>query len=249
MTSYEKPTHLEVETKEWDVRSDSVASFDTSETLIDDPAFTPGSIFHIHAAGIPVFRLPLPSSELEINVFHNDGSLAYTSTREKRCSGNAILSHPKLGELVSTTYFFGPGRDPEIRLIQSGNTDQPVFKVKGQWTSRSITLTDNEGKAFTWSYTNVKEPSGKKAHVLVLRKKEGKSDGKVLAQLIRGEETRTPGSKPSTAGNGGQLVLDQDAPSAMDESLIIATCLMMLKKEIDRRRSTQYAMLAGAAGS
>lgn len=82
-----------------------------------------------------------------------------------------------------------------------------------------------------------------------MKGKDGKSDGKgtVLAQLIRGDATRTPGSKSCSAGNGGQLVLDQDAAAALDEPLIVATCLMMLKKEIDRRRAIQMALMVSIA--
>ena len=32
----------------------------------------------------------------------------------------------------------------------------------------------------------------------------------------------------------------------LDEAVIVATCLMMLKKEIDRRRMIQLAIIAGA---
>jgi len=54
--------------------------------------------------------------------------------------------------------------------------------------------------------------------------------------LWRTSGTRAQGTSRCTAGNGGQLILDQEATSHVDEALIIATCLVMLKKEIDRRR-------------
>lgn len=70
----------------------------------------------------------------------------------------------------------------------------------------------------------------------------------MLAALVRTEDTRTPGTKKSDAGNGGLLVLDEQATAFMNEETIMATCLIMLKKEIDRQRMIQIAIIAGASG-
>src|SRR5205809_7813459 len=85
----------------------SVSSTSIAETTADATQINPGRSLWINSRRIRLIRLPLPSSELEICVHHSDGSLAYVSTRERRCSGNAVLSSPKLGELWTTTYFFG----------------------------------------------------------------------------------------------------------------------------------------------
>jgi hypothetical protein len=44
--------------------------------------------------------------------------------------------------------------------------------------------------------------------------------------------------------------LDEEALRAygVDEALVVATCLTMLKKEVDRRRMIQMMVIAGAAG-
>lgn len=76
---------------------------------------------------------------------------------------------------------------------------------------------------------------------------EWKKD-KLLAALVRTEDTRTPGTRKSDAGNGGLLVLDEDATKLMNEETIVATCLMMLKKEIDRQRMVQIALMTGGGG-
>ncbi|RYP50108.1 hypothetical protein DL768_004312 [Monosporascus sp. mg162] len=72
-----------------------------------------------------------------------------------------------------------------------------------------------------------------------------------VAQLVRNAEFRTPGSSARTAGNGGRLMLDL---GGFDEKLrervqwlVVATALVMLKHEVDRRRAAQIAILAGAA--
>jgi hypothetical protein len=92
-----------------------------------------------------------------------------------------------------------------------------------------------------------------------------------VAQFIRGPAYRTPGSGASTAGNGGRLVLDLglweggrfgddgdggggggEEESKVDREMAVvmavATCLVMLKREVDRRRAQQIAIMAGGAG-
>lgn len=82
-----------------------------------------------------------------------------------------------------------------------------------------------------------------KGTALVLR-----LDGKVIAALIRNEETRTPGTTYLSAGNGGELLLGPDVndKDGLGEDLVVATCLLMLKKEIDRRRMVQIMVISGA---
>ncbi|KAK7893715.1 hypothetical protein LTR67_006416 [Exophiala xenobiotica] len=227
--------------------------------LPEQPNFQPITTFYVAAKGIGIVRFPIPSSELEIPIYHNDGTLAYMSTRGKCSSGDAVLSHPKLGDLVSTTYFFGPGRDPVMKLLQGSyeaESDKSILKIQGKWTSRSVTFWSPEGRLFQWGYGRRKEANVVKVKLMVLRLKEPSTledgrEGRVLAQLIRSDETRTQGSSKSSAGNGGQLMLDEHATEYLDEALIVATCLVMLKKEIDRRRFAQFAVLGAiaAAGS
>ncbi|EFY96810.1 hypothetical protein MAA_07623 [Metarhizium robertsii ARSEF 23] len=75
-----------------------------------------------------------------------------------------------------------------------------------------------------------------------------------VAQLVRSEALRTPGTSGATAGNGGRLLMDlgewvggkTEARAA--EVLVLSSCLVMLKKEVDRRRAAQFMVLAGASG-
>lgn len=100
------------------------------------------------------------------------------------------------------------------------------------------------GSAFVWRYVRSKEAEGT---LLVLEKKDGSSSGPVrrIAQLVRNEHTRPAGTSGCAAGNGGELVFVQGAELELDEALIIATCILMLKKEVDRRRAIQIAAIAG----
>ncbi|KAK5551310.1 hypothetical protein LTR46_010671 [Exophiala xenobiotica] len=223
--------------------------------LSEQPNFQPITTFYVAAKGIGIVRFPIPSSELEISIYHNDRTLAYMSTRGKCSSGDAVLSHPKLGDLDSTTYFFGPGRDPVMKLLQGpyeAESDKNILKIQGKWTSHSVAFWSPEGRLFQWGYCCRKEANMGKVKLMVLRLKEPSTmedgrEGRVLAQLIRSDETRTQGSSKSSAGNGGQLMLDEHATEYLDEALIVATCLVMLKKEIDRRRFAQFAVLGGIA--
>ncbi|PVH81849.1 hypothetical protein DL98DRAFT_653752 [Cadophora sp. DSE1049] len=104
--------------------------------------------------------------------------------------------------------------------------------------------------------------------------KERESGRVRVAQLIRSEETRTPGSRGASAGNGGRLecclervvgdrMRERDGDGVegegmeggkekevlVDEVTVVVTCLVMLKKEIDRLRGAQIAVMsAGASG-
>ncbi|KID96781.1 hypothetical protein MAJ_07294, partial [Metarhizium majus ARSEF 297] len=75
-----------------------------------------------------------------------------------------------------------------------------------------------------------------------------------VAQLVRSEALRTPGTSGTTAGNGGRLLMDLGewaggkAEARAAEVLVLSSCLVMLKKEVDRRRAAQFMVLAGAAG-
>ena len=76
-----------------------------------------------------------------------------------------------------------------------------------------------------------------------------------VAQFLRNAELRTPGSRGSSAGNGGRLRVDlslwQDGKedAEMVRIMAVTTCIGMLKKEVDRRRMQQMAIMAAAAGA
>jgi hypothetical protein len=221
----------------------------------DVSAFQRTKSLHIDARGIGAIRLPLPSSELEIPVHNADGSLAYLSTRNSKSSGNAVLSDAGTGApLIASEYRFGPGRDPVMRIFKGeSENDAETVTVKGRWNTRDQIFTcDAIPATFKWRYRKEKldDADGKKHSVLIMEVEGGKGEGaQRLAQLVRTDETRTPGSRPSSAGNGGVLMLDELALKMMgiSEALAVASALMMLKKEVDRRRAVQFAALAAAA--
>ncbi|KAK2759208.1 hypothetical protein FQN52_000467 [Onygenales sp. PD_12] len=226
----------------------SISSTETALTLVSSKPFTPDHSLFINARGKALIRLPTPSSELEILIHRPDASLAYVSTRKKRCSGSATLSSPERGDLLFTEYFFGPNRDPIIHHI-NGPDEKAIsgIQVTGKWTSRTTSFSTLDGSMFEWSYVKEADGDGKKVQLVVLERVDVAGRRRV-AQLVRNERTRPPKTSKSTAGNGGELVFDADAKEVVGEELVVATCLLMLKKEIDRRRALQFAVLAGGAG-
>ncbi|KAI0205510.1 hypothetical protein F4808DRAFT_236445 [Astrocystis sublimbata] len=87
------------------------------------------------------------------------------------------------------------------------------------------------------------------------KRKEKKEDKKGtpcrIAQLVRNETYRSPGSSRSSAGNGGRLMLElrifDEKRQERVEWLVVTTALVMLKREVDRRRSQQIAAIGVVA--
>jgi hypothetical protein len=222
--------------------------------------FVPSRTLILRAHGMPLVRLPIPSRELELHIEDpkNPGVSAYVSTRQKMSSGNAVLSAAGVGDVIRSVYKFGPGRAPRLELLRNEGGE---VSVKGKWMSRKqdfvLHLASGKEKGFAWRYSKEVKPGA--AHFgLEGAEKEVKprsflvceSSGTRVAMLIRDEETRTPGSSSTSAGNGGELLIDEVAlgEAGIREELVVATCIMMLKKEMDRRRGVQFAILAGMAG-
>ncbi|CAG7923425.1 unnamed protein product [Penicillium olsonii] len=241
MTTITSKMKEEVQSSALSVRSESTLC------TLSDTIFQPSRILTVNARGIGAFRLPIPSRQTEIFIYNSDATEAYISTRDKVCSGNAVLSHPKRGNLIRTEYFFGPNRDPVLQLLQAESAD---VTVSGRWTSRTMQFTMPGGERFEWEYAKEKRADGQKVRLIVFRAVEAEKTQRI-AQLVRGADSRTPGTSKCSAGNGGELQIDEAALQYhdLDEAVIVATCLVMLQREMDRRRMLQFAMIAGAAGS
>jgi len=144
-------------------------------------------------------------------------------------------------------------RDPIIRYLSGANEGREI-QVKDSCITRTTSFTNIDGRVYEWKYANTKDANGKRVSVIELREvvdgkvKDKKTckggEGKVIARLLRDEENRTAGTKSCTAGKGGRLDIDDSANAGgLDECVIVATCILMLKKEVDRRRALQMAMI------
>ncbi|KAJ5112782.1 hypothetical protein N7532_000827 [Penicillium argentinense] len=245
----------------------SLSSTSTRCTL-NPSSFYPTRTLTVDALGIRAFRLPIPSRQTEIFIRNSDGSEAYISTRDRLWSGNSVLSHPKLGDLIRTDYFFGPNREPILRLLQTSSVLPDEIRISRQWTSRTTRFTMPGGREYEWVYEKEKR-EGQRVNLVILRPvdvddqtmadkseknetsaNESDEGDRRIAQLVRSAETRTPGTSRCTAGNGGELQIDDAGLDAcgLDQAVVVATCLVMLKKEMDRRRMIQFMAIGGAGG-
>jgi hypothetical protein len=237
------------------ITSSTVApsSISTTRSLLPPtPPFLPTSSLQIQTAGKALFRLPSPLKELTIPIFSTEtGRPIYLSVREKRSSGNCRLIDAESEDehvLASTIYHWGPGKNPIVR-IGEGESAEEFEIISKSMLSRSVVFSCRWG-TFEWRYAGRKEKDEGVNTLLVLERvdnEEGRQRVRV-AQLIRGEETRSPGSTSSSAGNGGRLemCLDDGEGKLVDELTVVSTCLVMLKKEVDRRRAMQVVMISAA---
>lgn len=229
------------------------SNFIISSTLLPNTSFIPARTLIIQAKGLRALRWPAPSTELEIGIFSPEGDTVYKSRRPRVCKGDCVLSSANGEELVATDYFFGPGRDPVIREVTPTTSTLPVLSIDPSSITRNLDFVHvPSGAHFGWSYSSVRAAEGGHAQGLALRtfdadarRSEKRKTGKIVAQLIRSKVDRTPGTKKTFAGNGGKLVIAHDADQHLSEELIVASCLMMLKREIDSRRFAQFAFVMG----
>ncbi|OBS26370.1 hypothetical protein FPOA_00311 [Fusarium poae] len=242
--------------------------------------FHPTKQLQIQASGLPLIRLPLPPQPDPIYIFNvaptgDIEEAEYVSVRPARNSGSCFLARANdcsQKPLCTTTYRFGPGKPPKIRLeaeiSQNRQTEDIEISCKGVLT-RSVIMRTHLG-TFEWRYSSRAERRAAQASVgeqvdclLVLDQviKVAVAGGKQeerrrkVGQFVRSSGLRTPGSKRSTAGNGGRLMLDlrewMDRKEERNEMEILAatSCISMLKKEVDRRRMHQaIAIMGGASG-
>ncbi|KAB5585806.1 hypothetical protein GE09DRAFT_1210394 [Coniochaeta sp. 2T2.1] len=222
---------------------------------------------------LPLPPKPVPIPVFDVNSdANNPPSLSprYMSVRPERGSGSSYLvsgSGESSKNLSTTTYRFGPGKPPSVSLFlpPSLRQDEEVVEEGEAWDTFPLVSTSLLSRAqrlqrtrlgtFEWRYASRSERKELKANsVLVLEKivKVAVAGGKeeevrrTVAMLVRNEETRTPGSSASTAGNGGRL-MGEKVEREMAVVLVVTTALVMLKKEVDRRRAAQIAIMASAA--
>jgi hypothetical protein len=247
---------------DWDNASE-VAS--TITPLFAAPNFTPTSFLQIQSVGKTPISFPTPGKELEIPIFSVEtGRPVYLSIRQSRRKGSCRLVNAEdetETTIARTTYWFGPGRSPQVRIGADDDIGSDTFNLdsKGLLT-RTVVFESRRWGKFEWRYAKKNECTAvgdQINNILVLEKifneVKGKEKRVRIAQLVRSKQTRTPGTKAMDAGNGGRLEmclggLERDGKEpVLDEVTVVLTCLAMLKKEIDRLRTTQIMIMSGAA--
>lgn len=236
----------------------------SQSTLRPPPPYTP---FHattslqIQSSGHALLAFPTPPKQLTTAIFTLSPSgrcdrPLYLSTRAVRNSGNCTLVRADdegATPIAETKYRWGPSADPVVCV-----GDEEVVIQRRKWTCRTINFSWS-GRRYEWRYGSKSERRGVEGErregcqsLLLLERVEGEGKGEVrtlVARFVRGEETRTPGTKASHAGNGGRLEMALERggedlfAGGVGEEVVVATVLVMLKKEVDRRRGAQIAMI------
>jgi hypothetical protein len=281
--------------------------------LPSDSDFVPTLHLQVQTPGKALLGLPAPPRPDPIPILAVDpatGELGATpvfvSLRPARGSGNCYLvrgDDAAETPVCTTTYRFGPGRPPVMRLLGQPSSTTPSHAAASASTttasasrptfpstSFSTLAADNESSGysfeitstsivsraqimktpygtFTWRYADRKArkaasggAGGVVSSLLVLDRVVsvataggGTEHRRVpVARLVRGDDTRSPGTRRSDAGNGGRLLVDlrawADAKDDREQVLLIvvASCICMLKKEIDRRRAHQMIAISAA---
>jgi hypothetical protein len=227
-------------------------------SLLSGKTFVATSSLQIQAQGKPVCGIPLPLKEQEIPIFSITSSRpVYISIRPQRRWGNCFLvdaEDDSQTAIARTTYWFGPGRYPLVRIGKDEVEEADEFQMIGtRMFSRSVGFECKWGR-FEWRYAGRTEKAvvGGGVHsLLVLDKvslrREGGKERVRVAQFKRGEGTRTPGSQHCSAGNGGRLEMclrseaedGEEGEMLVDEITVVMTCMVMMKKEVDRLRAIQ----------
>ncbi|KAH7116652.1 hypothetical protein B0J13DRAFT_653260 [Dactylonectria estremocensis] len=252
------------------VYEDAAAASSSSAASLD-AGFQATKQLQIQTKGQPLMRLPLPPRPDPIYVLGvaptgELGEAEYVSVRPARGSGSCFLARagdPAQTPICTTTYRFGPNRPPKIQLLEGHcGSEEIVFECKGSFT-RATTMRTPLG-TFEWRYSTRAErrAAGPDVDSLLILDRTttvplagGGSEvrRRKVGQLVRAGGLRTEGTRRSTAGNGGRLMLDlrewadRKAEADQMELLAVASCVSMLKKEVDRRRFHQTMVIMGAA--
>lgn len=204
------------------------------------------------------------------------GDLAYTSLRlDKKSNSCALIrgSDASSVPLLAIHYRWGPGRPPKIKIIprdstatieEAINSDEvpcELVEVRSRNMFSRAQIIDTSLGTFEWRYGSREER--KAAHdaqsLLIMDKiesvpsagglKTSKKSTRV-AQLVRNDEFRTPGTNKHMGGNGGRLMMDLSSwtdgknVTAKDvEAFAVASCICMLKREADRFKNNAVAVV------
>lgn len=141
----------------------------------------------------------------------------------------------------------------------NANVRSELIEVKSRsMVSRAQVLDTSFGK-FEWRYGTGEEQEDCNADSLLVMERvdrvpmpDGrKSKGGIrVAQLVRNDQLRTPGTKKYSGGNGGRLMMDlrlwdDDKRVGVEdvEAFVVASCMLMLKREADRFIDNHLAMV------
>jgi hypothetical protein len=244
-----------------------------SSSSKDFGGFVPTATLQVQAIGYDVDQALTGRTLENISVFRSGSRDAeYVSIRLKKNSNScALVRVSDQATLMSTIYRFGPGRHPRMRIlnphskvsiedaIKNENVHGELIEVKSRsMISRAQVFDTSLGK-FEWRYGTKEEQAACNADNLLVMERidrvslpgggQSKS-GASVAQLIRNDLYRTPGTKEYSGGNGGRLFIDlriwnedkHTSPQRV-EAFVVASCILMLKREADHFINNHLALV------
>jgi hypothetical protein len=224
--------------------SQSAASVSNTSASALASAFNPIKSCFIHAHGLPVVRAPFtPSHDTSIRVTDSSGAIVFTSERPSRWSAVTSFrsaSGETLGKVTGDRFSNFPLRVIEIYLL--GNDGKETVKIKRRSLTTRACIFEYGGWEWKWRYGRKDEGAKRGGHtILVLERiREGGGELQVVARLVRDHDAdEKGGTKPTDAGRGGRLEWGIADEGQQVDVLVIISCLVMLKKEIDRRRTAK----------
>lgn len=253
--------------------SEAVESNHHSSSSKDPGGFVPTATLQVQAIGYDVNQALTGRTLENISVFRSGSAHAeYVSVRLKKNSNScALVRVSDETTLISTIYRWGPGRHPRMRILdpESNISVEDAIKndsVRGELievkshsiVSRAQVLDTSLGK-FEWRYGTREEQAACDADSLLVMERidrvsltaggQSKS-GTRIAQLVRNDQFRTPGTQKYSGGNGGRLFIDlrmwsEDKHTSPElvEAFVVASCLLMLKREADRFIDNHLALV------
>jgi hypothetical protein len=244
-----------------------------SEAVESDPGssskdlggFVPTATLQVEAIGYDVNQALTGRTLENISVFRAGSTDAeYVSMRLKKNSNScALVRVSDEATLISTIYRWGPGRHPRMRIlnpqfkisvedaIQNDNVRGELIDVKSHSLISRAQVFDTSLGKFEWRYGSKEEQAACNADSLLVMERIGQSKSRAcVAQLIRNDQFRTPGTKKYSGGNGGRLLIDlrmwgedkHTSPQCV-EAFVVASCLLMLKREADRFIDNHIALV------
>ncbi|KAL5351179.1 hypothetical protein ACLOAV_003030 [Pseudogymnoascus australis] len=224
----------------------------SQSTLRPPPPYTPfhaTSSLQIQSSGHALLAFPSPPKQLTTAIFSLSPSgrcdrPVHLSTRAVRNSGNCTLVRAEdesATPLAETTYRWGPSSPPVVRV-----GGEEVVMEKRRWTSRTVGFGWG-GRRYEWRYGGSAEKRGVEAE----RGEECEDDGGAFSEGGGDADAR---NEEELCGEWGRLEMALEKGSGdvfvegITEEVVVATVLVMLKKEIDCRRASQIAVIVNMKG-
>ncbi|KAK0631113.1 hypothetical protein B0T17DRAFT_489548 [Bombardia bombarda] len=250
------------------------SNYDGSSSSKNFDGFVPTATLQVQAIGYDVNQALTGRTLENISVFRSGSTDAeYVSIRLKKSSNScALVRVSDDATLMSTIYRWGPGRHPRMRIfdphskvsvedaIKNDNVGGEMIEVKSHSIVSRAQVFDTLLGKFEWRYGTREEQAACNADSLLIMERidrvslpgDGQSKSGVrVAHLIRNDQFRTPGTKKYSGGNGGRLLIDMrmwnedkhTSPQRV-EAFVVASCLLMLKREADRFIDNHHGLVA-----